>query len=122
MTDNPTELTIENSAVVITDHQPWVAFSLEVDSTVLINNVTAVARSAKTLGVPTVLTTVWRQGSVLADPIFSQISEVLPEITPIDRTTAAAWSDPAVRAAYVMAQISAGLVAAPTTFATEPAS
>jgi hypothetical protein len=63
MTDNHTELTIENSAVVLTDHQPWVAFSLEVDSTVLINNVTAVARSAKTLGVPTVLTTVGARGA-----------------------------------------------------------
>ena len=27
MTNNPNELTIENSAVVLIDHQPWVAFA-----------------------------------------------------------------------------------------------
>jgi hypothetical protein len=42
---DPTELTIENSALVLIDHQPWVAFSLEVDSIALINNVTGVWRS-----------------------------------------------------------------------------
>ena len=88
MTDNPNELTIENSAVVLIDQQPWVAFAVEsIDHTLLINNVTGLARGAKQLGVPTVLTTVGAQGSVLVDPMFSQISEVFPEITPIDRTT-----------------------------------
>jgi hypothetical protein len=53
----------------------------------------------KALGVPTVLTTVGAQGGVLVDPIFSQLSEDFPEVTPIDRTTKAAWSDPNLRAA-----------------------
>jgi hypothetical protein len=53
MSADPTELTIENSALVLIDHQPMVAFQIEVDSAVLINNVTLVARSAKALGVPT---------------------------------------------------------------------
>jgi nicotinamidase-related amidase len=102
MTDNPNELTIENSAVVLIDQQPWVAFAVEsIDRTLLINNITGLARGAKELGVPTVLTTVGAQGSVLVDPMFSQISEVFPEITPIDRTTTAAWSDPNLRAAVV---------------------
>jgi hypothetical protein len=40
MTRNPNELTIENSAVVLIDYQPWVAFSVEsIDRSVLINNV-----------------------------------------------------------------------------------
>ena len=99
MTDSPTELTIENSVVVLIDHQPLVAFQLEVDGAVLINNVTAMARAAKAVGVPTVLTTVGAQGSILADPIFAQISEVFPDVTPIDRTTTAAWSDPNLRSA-----------------------
>ena len=82
MTDNPNELTIENSALVLIDHQPWVAFAVEsIDRTLLINNVTGLARAAKALEVPTVLTTVGAQGSVLVDPIFSQIGEVFPEIT-----------------------------------------
>ncbi len=100
MTDNPNELTVENSVVVLIDHQPWVAFAIEsIDRSVLINNVTGLARASKNLGVPTVLTTVGAHGSVLVDPIFSQIGEVFPEVTPIDRTTTAAWSDPDLRAA-----------------------
>jgi nicotinamidase-related amidase len=100
MTYNPNELTIENSALVLIDHQPWVAFSVQsIDRTVLVNNVAGLAKTAKALGVPTVLTTVGAKGSVLADPIFSQISQVFPEITPIDRTTTNSWSDPNLRAA-----------------------
>lgn len=100
MTSNPNELTIENSALVLIDHQPWVAFPVQsIDHTVLINNVTGLALAAKTLGVPTVLTSVGAKGSVLADPLFTQITDVFPEITPVDRTTTNAWSDPNLRAA-----------------------
>lgn len=99
MPNDPTELTIDNSALVLIDHQPMVAFAVEANTTVLINNVTLVARAAKALDVPTVLTTVGAQGSVLVDPIFTQISAVFPDVTPIDRTTTAAWSDPDFRAA-----------------------
>jgi nicotinamidase-related amidase len=100
MTSNPNELTIENSAVVLIDHQPWVAFGVaSIDHTVLINNVTGLALAAKTLGVPTVLTTVGAKGSVLDDPIFTQISEVFPKVAPVDRTSTNAWSDPNLRAA-----------------------
>lgn len=97
---NPNELTIENSALILIDHQPAVALcapSLRQD--VLVNNVAGLARCAKLLGVLTVLTTVGARGSVLADPIFKEISEVFPDITPIDRTSTHAWSHPDVRAA-----------------------
>jgi nicotinamidase-related amidase len=43
--------------------------------------------------------TVGALGSVLVDPIFKEISEIFPEITPIDRTSTHAWSHPEVRAA-----------------------
>jgi nicotinamidase-related amidase len=100
MTSNPNALTIQNSAVVLIDHQPWVAFAVEsIDRNVLINNVTGLALAAKTLGVPTVLTTVGAKGSVLADPILTQISDVFPDVTPVDRTSTNAWSDPNLRAA-----------------------
>jgi hypothetical protein len=49
--------------------------------------------------VPTVLTTIGAQGSVLVDPIFKEISDVFPEVTPIDRPSTNAWSHPGVRAA-----------------------
>ncbi|MCI2421379.1 isochorismatase family protein [Saccharopolyspora sp. K220] len=100
MTD-PTELTIENSALVLIDHQPWLTFTLETDSTHLVNNVTAAARAAKAVGVPTVLTTVAARGSLLADPIFKEIQDIFPDVTPIDRTTTAAWSDPNFRDAVL---------------------
>lgn len=100
MASNANELTIENSAVVLIDHRPAVALcapSLRTD--VLVNNVAALATSAKALGVPTVLTTVGAQGSVLVDPIFKEIGDVFLEAVPIDRTSTHAWSHPEVRAA-----------------------
>src|SRR6202011_2122300 len=100
MTNNPNELTIENSAVVLIDHQPMVAFALHsIPHDQLTNNVALLAQAAKSLGVPTVLTTVGALGSVLVDPIFKEISEIFPEMTPIDRTSTHAWSHPDVRAA-----------------------
>ena len=100
MTNNPNELTIENSALVLIDHQPGVALSVHsIDHSLLLNNVAGLAQAAKDLGVPTVLTTVGAQGSVLVDPIFKEISDVFPDITPIDRPSSHAWSHPDVRAA-----------------------
>src|SRR6266849_696730 len=100
MTNNPNELTIENSALVLIDHQPAVGLAVHsIDQGLLVTNVASLARAAKALGVPTVLTTIGAKGSVLVDPIFKEISDVFPEITPIDRTTTHAWSDPNFRAA-----------------------
>ena len=100
MTKNPNELTIENSALVLIDHQPLVGLAVNsIDRTLLVNNVSGLAAAAKALGVPTVLTTIGAKGSVLVDPIFKEIQAIFPEITPIDRTTTHAWSDPKFRAA-----------------------
>ena len=98
--DNPNELTIENSVLVLIDHQPAVALAVRsIDHGLLIDNVAGLARAARDLDVPTVLTTVGAEGSVLVDPIFKEISEVFPEVTPIDRPSTNAWSHPDVRAA-----------------------
>jgi nicotinamidase-related amidase len=97
---NPNELTIDNSVLMLIDHQPWVAFSVHsIDPGLMINNVAAIAQAAKTVGVPTILTTVGAQGSILVDPIFKEISDIFPDVTPIDRTSTHAWSHPEVRAA-----------------------
>jgi nicotinamidase-related amidase len=99
-TKNPNELTIENSVLVLIDHQPWVAFAVHsIDPGLMINNVAGLAQSARDLGVPVVLTTVGAQGSILVDPIFKEISDLFPDVTPIDRTSTHAWSHPEVRAA-----------------------
>ena len=100
MNDNPNELTIDNSALVLIDHQPAVGLAVHsIDQGLLVNNVTGLAQAAKALGVPTVLSTIGAQGSALVDPIFKAISDVFPDITPIDRTSTHAWSDPNFRAA-----------------------
>lgn len=100
MTHNPNELTIENSQVVLIDHQPWVAFAVKsIDVGLMINNVAGLAQAARDLGVPTVLTTVGAQGSILVDPLFKELADIFPDVTPIDRTSTHAWSHPDVRAA-----------------------
>jgi nicotinamidase-related amidase len=100
MTNNPNELTIENSVLILIDHQPWVAFSVRsIDPGLMLNNVVALAQGARDLGVPVVLTTVGARGSVLVDPIFQQVSDPFPGVTPIDRTSTHAWSHPEVRKA-----------------------
>jgi nicotinamidase-related amidase len=100
MTKNPNELTIENSVLILIDHQPWVAFSVRsIDPGLMLNNVVGLAQAARDLGVPTVLTTVGAKGSILVDPIFKQIRDLFPGVTPIDRTSTHAWSHPEVRKA-----------------------
>jgi nicotinamidase-related amidase len=100
MSANPNELTVDNSVVILIDHQPWVAFSVQsIDRGLMVNNTAALAQAARDLGVPTVLTTVGAKGSVLVDPIFKEIGEVFPDVRPIDRTSTHAWSHPEVRAA-----------------------
>jgi len=79
-TNNPNELTIENSAVVLIDHQPLVGLAVNsIDRTLLVNNVSGLAAVAKALGVPTVLTTIGAKGSALVDPILKEIQAIFPK-------------------------------------------
>ena len=56
----------------------------------VINNVTALAKTAKAYGIPTILTTVNEErGGV----IFKQIQAVFPDLKPINRTFINAWED-----------------------------
>src|SRR6202008_966348 len=99
-TKNPNELTIENSVLVLIDHQPAVAINVRsIDLGSLVNNAAALAQAAKALGVPTVLTTVGAEGGALVDPLFKEITEAFPDNAPIDRPSSHAWSHPDVRAA-----------------------
>jgi nicotinamidase-related amidase len=100
MTDNPNELTTENSVLMLIDHQPAVAVNVHsIDHSLLINNTAALARAAKELGVPAVLTTVGAYGGALVDPIFKEISDAFPGQEIIDRPSSNAWSHADVRAA-----------------------
>lgn len=91
---------IDTCTFVFIDHQPWVAFPVQsIDPATLVNNVSGLAKVARALDVPTVLTTINGRGGPLKDPLFTQITEVLSGIKPIDRHNTNAWSDPAFVAA-----------------------
>ena len=94
MSENPNEITIDNSVLILIDHQPWVAFSVKsIDAGLLVNNLAGLAASAKALDVPTILTTVGAQGGILNDPPIKGLTDAVPDLTPIDRTSTNAWED-----------------------------
>src|SRR5262245_16143545 len=100
MPQNPNELTAENSALVLIDHQPGIALLTQsIDKGLLLNNVAALAAVAAALKVPTVLTTIDAGSDAMPNPIFREISEAFPDVAPIDRSTTNAWSNPDVHAA-----------------------
>ncbi len=93
-------LTTDNSALCLIDHQPWVAFPINsISPEHLTNNVMGLGRAAKSLGVPTILSTINGEGGPLRDPLFAGLRELWPEVLPIDRTNTNAWSDAAFVAA-----------------------
>jgi nicotinamidase-related amidase len=86
----------DNCMLAFIDHQPFVAFPVaSIPSAELLNNVTGLAKVARALDVPVVLTTIMGEGGPLKDPLFTQLSAVFPGVRPIDRTNTNAWSDPA---------------------------
>lgn len=116
-------LTPQNSALVLIDHQPFVTLQVrshEVGE--IVRAATALAKAAKTMQIPTVLTTIGAKISPLADPIFSEIQAVFPDVDPIDRTNTNAWSNDRVveavkqtgRKKLVMAGIWTGVCLAQT--------
>jgi nicotinamidase-related amidase len=94
------QLRTDTCAFVFIDHQPWVAFPVQsISPATLVDNVSGLAKVARALGVPTVLTTINGRGGPLNDPLFTQLTEVFPDVEPIDRHNTNAWSDPAFVAA-----------------------
>lgn len=86
-------LTPQSAALVIIDYQPVQVSSIQsMEKRTLVTNITAVARTAKLYGLPTVIATV-NVATGRNQPTIHQIAEVFPEITPIDRTSINAWED-----------------------------
>ena len=84
-------LTPENCAVLLIDHQPSQLANVNShDPTLVINNVTALAKTAKAYGVPTILTTI---NAKRGGEIFKQIQAVFADQKPIDRTFINSWED-----------------------------
>jgi nicotinamidase-related amidase len=89
---SPRLLTPQNSVILLIDHQPQMAFAAQsMDTQLLVNNVTGLAKAAKVFKVPTILTTV--ASKTFSGPIFAPVQAVFPEQTPIDRTTMNSWED-----------------------------
>src|SRR6476646_1165504 len=84
-------LTPENCVLLLIDHQPFQLANINShDPTMVINNVTALARTAKVYGIPTILTTVNEERG---GAIFKQVQAVFPDQKPIDRTFINSWED-----------------------------
>jgi nicotinamidase-related amidase len=84
-------LTPENCVLLLIDHQPFQLANVNShEPTMVINNVTGLAKTAKAYGIPTILTTVTEErGGV----IFKQVQAVFPDQKPINRTFINAWED-----------------------------
>src|SRR6202158_5087861 len=84
----------EDSILVLIDHQPYQFANLHShEPTMIVNNVIALAKTAKVFNVPTVLSTVIEErGGYL----IKGLQDVFPDQKPINRTFINAWEDPKV--------------------------
>jgi nicotinamidase-related amidase len=84
-------LTPDNCVLVLIDHQPFQLADVNShEPTMVINNVTALAKTAKAFNIPTILTTVNEERGGL---IFKIVQDVFPNQKPINRTFINAWED-----------------------------
>ena len=85
-------ITPQNSALILIDHQPQMAFAVQsIDRQALSNNVTGLAKAARVFDVPTVLTTVAAKS--FSGDLFPEVQAVFPGQTPVDRTSMNSWDD-----------------------------
>ncbi|MDC0678829.1 isochorismatase family protein [Sorangium sp. wiwo2] len=88
-------LTQDNAAVILVDHQVGLMTGVRDYSTgELKHNVVALAKAARSLELPIVVTTTARDS--MWGPTFPELVEALPGIEIIDRSTVNAYDDPRV--------------------------
>jgi nicotinamidase-related amidase len=88
-------LTFENAGLVLVDHQVGLMTGVRDYSTgELKHNVVALARAARALRLPIVVTTTARDS--MWGPTFPELVEALPDVSIIDRSSVNAFDDPAV--------------------------
>ncbi|MDO5047917.1 MAG: hydrolase [Anaerococcus sp.] len=86
-------LTPENSAFIAIDYQPLQIKSVKsVDRDLLVKNIVKTGQIAKLFNLPTVLSTV-NVASKDNDPQIKELTEIFPDIDPIDRSTINSWED-----------------------------
>jgi nicotinamidase-related amidase len=85
-------LTSENAALVLIDHQVGLMTGVrDISTGELKHNVVALAKAAKALKLPIVVTTTARES--MWGPTFPELVEALPEIPIIDRASVNAFDD-----------------------------
>src|ERR1700748_2438399 len=91
-------LTSENAALILVDHQVGLMTGVrDISTGELKHNVVALAKAAKALQLPIVVTTTARDS--MWGPTFPELVDALPGLEIIDRSTVNAWDDPKVAAA-----------------------
>src|ERR1700692_2191564 len=84
----------QDSILVLIDHQPYQFTNLNShEPTMIVNNVIALAKTAKVFNVPTILSTVLEERGGY---IIKGLQDLFPEQKPINRTFINAWEDPNV--------------------------
>ncbi|AMA47161.1 hydrolase [Pseudomonas alabamensis] len=84
---NPT-----NSALILIDHQPQMAFGVQsIDRQTLKNNTVGLAKAAKIFNVPTLYTSVETES--FSGYIWPELLAVNPGAQPIERTSMNSWED-----------------------------
>ncbi len=87
-----------NCAVALIDFQPAMYFGVHShDRTLIVQNVQALAKSAKLFQLPTILTTVAQNS--FSGPMMPELTELFPGQAVIDRTTINSWLDEKFREA-----------------------
>jgi nicotinamidase-related amidase len=90
--------TPQDSAIVFIDHQPQMTFGVaNIDRSLLINNVTMLAKVAKEYKVPAVLTAVETEG--FSGYTWPQLLDVFPGQPVVERSSMNAWDDAGFRKA-----------------------
>jgi nicotinamidase-related amidase len=90
--------TPQDSAVVFIDHQPQMTFGVaNIDRSLLINNVTMLAKVAKEYKVPAVLSAVETEG--FSGYVWPQLLDVFPGQPVVERSSMNAWDDAGFRKA-----------------------
>ena len=88
-------LTPANSALILIDHQSPMLFGVQShDRSLIVNNAVALAKAAKAFKIPTILTTV--SSETLTGPLFPELTEVLQDLKPLERTAINPWDDAAL--------------------------
>lgn len=92
-------LSPQNAALLLIDYQPaLVDGTRSIPREVLVNNVVALAKAARMVDLPIVVSTIGVEAGYQQETI-RDLTDVLPDVEPLDRGTVNAWESPAFREA-----------------------